>query len=219
VSQGNHVSTISQSLRDLTGLSNLQASLSDNQGRLRTASPHSEAGNYRPWQTPGTPGSDRVNDPNNLSTQGLDPSRPGSGIPVSSWMGNPMQDGIQGIVWRRRDRPLDALFRSSREPELQGEEASLAAAQATTQGSLFSSYRSVLPLVLGGSTSLVVPFFHDVGDGRPESQGHDIPGGVDAANASSNSSTITRESDASQTAGDGVRHRPVANSAGEEQSQ
>ncbi|KAG0593955.1 hypothetical protein M758_UG035000 [Ceratodon purpureus] len=220
VSQGNHVNTISQSIRGLTGLSNLQASLSENQARLRTVSPHSEAGIPRPSQSSGTAGSETVDDMDNPSTQGLDTSRPVSGIPLSSWMGSPMQDGFQGILWRRRDRPLDALFRSSREPELQGEEASLAAAtQATTQGSLFSLNRSVLPLVLGGSTSLVVPFFHDVGDARHESQDHDTPVGVDASNVSSNSSTITRESDASQTIGDGVRHRPVSNSAGEEQSQ
>lgn len=216
MSQGNHVNTISQSIRGLTGLSNLQASLSDNQARLRSASPLSEAGNSRPSQTLGIPGSERVNDPNNLSTQD-------TGIPVNNWMSSPMQDSIQGIVWRRRDRQLDALFRSSREPEFQGEATSLAAAQAaaraTPQGALFGSYRSFMPYILGGSTSLVVPLFHDVGDGQPESQDHDIPGTGDAANTSSNSSTITRESDALQTAGDGVRHRPVTNSAGEEQSQ
>ena len=219
MSQGNHVNALSQSLRGLTGLSNLQASLSDNQARLRAGSPLSEAGNSRPSQTPGSPDSERVNDPHNPSIQGLDSSRSGTGVPVDSWMSNSVQDSIQGIVWRRRDRHLDALFRSSREPELQRAEASLAAAQATTQGSVFTSYRSFLPLVFGGSTSLVVPLFHDVGDSRPESESHDIPGGVDAANSSSNSSTITRESDTLQSAGDGVRHRPVANSVGEEQNQ
>lgn len=227
-SQGNHVNTISQSIRGLTGLSNLQASLSDNQARMQAAAVHSEAGNSRAPQGPSTP-SERVNDPNNPNSP-LDASRPGNGIPMNSWMSNPMQD-IEGIVWRRRleleglrrDRQLDALYRSSRESELQGVETSLAAAASPSQGSVFPSYRSVLPWILGGSTSMVVPLFHDVGNGHPpESRGSDTPGAVDAANAPSNSSNLSRESDAAaaQTAGDGVRHRPVANaSTGEETSQ
>lgn len=181
-----------------------------------------EAGNSRVSQGPGT-ASERVNDSNNPNVP-LDPSRPNNGMPMSSWMGNPMQD-IEGMVWRRRleleglrrDRQLDALYRSSREPELQGVEPSVPAAASTPQGSLFPSYRSVLPWILGGSTSMVVPLFHDVGDGRPESQGSDTPGAVDVANTPSNTS---RESDVHQTAGDGMRHRSVASAAtGEETSQ
>lgn len=226
-SQGNHVNTISQSIRGLTGLSNLQASLSDNQTRMRTApAVHSEAGNSRVSQGPGTP-SERVNDPNTPNPP-VDPSRPSNGIPINSWMSNSMQD-IEGIVWRRRleldglrrDRQLDALYSSSREPELPNVETSLAAAQAasTSQGSLFSSYRSVLPFILGGSTSMVVPLFHDVAENGPESRGSDTPDAAAAANPPSNSSNSTPVSEVQQTSGDGVRHRPVAAAVGEEQSQ
>lgn len=218
---------MSESIRGLTGLSNLQASLSDNQTRMQPAPVHSEAGNSRVSQAPGTT-AERVNNPSNPNSP-LDPSRPSNGIPMNSWMSNSMQD-IEGMVWRRRleleglrrDRQLDASYRTStREPELRGVETPLAAAASTSQGSLFTSYRSVLPWILGGNTSMVVPVFHDVGDGRPASRGSDIPGAVDAAaNAPSNSSNSSRESDVAQTAGDGVRHRPMVNAAiGEEQSQ
>jgi len=168
----------------------------------------------------------------NSNTIHADPSREGSSFDVNTpidldfispalrrWSNSAGQD-IESRFWRRRldldrlrrARERDARFRDVGMDGGFGTEESEEAATPSPlmHSSSFSAYSSVLPWILGGS-SLFLPVFHDVGDGRGQSRNSDETAVTNSipVNSTASESVATRI-----TEEEGLRHRRVANPVG-----
>ena len=211
VSQGNPPNSSTQTIRGLAGLNNLRSA-------IQTA--------RTPPQGIRTPESD-VDPTHNISTLANNTSMNPNFIPPGfrSWVNNPMHEMDNNSLWRQagleqsrvqrererereHEHDADPLFREHGS-ELSGE------TQTATHSSLFTPYTSVLPWILRG-TSVFLPVFHQLGDGRLPSRNmtNDEHGDTTMTDTSTTSTTL--ESGVSQSLeGEGLRHRHVVHSVGE----
>lgn len=226
VGQGNHTSNSSQTIRDMGGLNNNRAGSPDNQIGRVPGVPRT-AGEIVSPRTPGA----SSNAVDNSITVHEDPLHEGSSFDVNTpsdldfispalrrWSNSAGQD-IDSRFWRRRldldrlrrAREQDAMLRDVGMDAGFGTEVSAEPATSSPlmHNSSFSAYSSVLPWILGGS-SLFLPVFPEVSDGRGQSRNGD-----EAVVPDLNTNSTTPESGVTQVTEEGLRYRNVANSVGD----
>jgi hypothetical protein len=207
LSRGSHTNNSSQTIRDLGGFNNSnRTGGSPDTQTVRT--PRTGNGITSP-STPGT-SSNAVENADNAPEGSMFAPRDFDMLSpaLRRWSNNAEQD-LDTAFWRRRP-DLDRLRRSRDQGEAGfGMEVPGGAATPTQplhQSSSFSAYSSVLPWILGGS-SLFLPVFHEVGDGRGQSRNSNT---ASRRNSTSPESGVTRV-----TGEEGLRQRHVANSVGD----
>lgn len=210
--QVNQANTVFQSMRGMAGLNHLRFGTLHNQVGMHPLPPSGTQGttNLRPESSVENNNS---NIPPNPTQPNNNPNAAGSNQPgMGSWMNTPMHE-IDSITWRRME--LERLHRDRDREQgtgFGGDASSVQAQTAQTASSPFTTYRSVLPWILGDS-SLFFPVFHDLGGTlNPQAQNSEESGDVD--NTTTNSTTSAGSS-ASQSAVDSLRSRHVDNSVGE----